>query len=333
MEDTPQPLRRGLFGYRTKAVRQALADRETVLRMAQERAQTAETMVRELGGQLSAAQADAAATGAGVATLEAKLAAAEAESAEREVEVATLRAGLATRDELIRTLRADIVDRQEAARALGNDIGKLEAELAALREAPVREDSATVEYLMNEVGPIIAAAEESARRITARAQRVGDQQIEETYRLWRNMQGELTRFGMWRDQIESLVSASKVHFEEARLRIAEMPDRMASAFGPITQAIDVVNEDLGRLAKTSIPAEVVELGEAEAEHTDSGTGAGTTTTMAPDEVTIPESGDQVVSLNGVSPPAAAVPGANGASDRAEPEGLRARLDWGAPAAP
>jgi chromosome segregation ATPase len=332
MEDTPQQLRRGLFGYRTKAVRQTLADRETVLRMAQERAQAAETMVRELGGQLSTAQADAAATRTGVATLEAKLAAAEADSAEREVEVATLRAGLATKDELIRTLRAEIVDRREAARALGEDIARVEVELAALREASAREDSATVEYLMNEVGPIIAAAEESARRIIARAQRVGDQQIEETYRLWRSMQGELTRFGMWRDQIESLVSASKAHFEEARLRIAEMPDRMASALGPITQAIDVVNEDLGRLAKTSVPYVVVELGEAEAEHAASGTGAGTTTTTEPDGVTIPDAGDQVVSLNGLSPAAAAVPGANGASDGADSDGVRTRLDWGTPAA-
>ena len=260
-----QPLRRGLFGFRTKAVHGALADREMVLRLAQERAEAAERTVRELDEHLSSARADAGAAKANVATLEATLSSVQVEAEKLRGQVAAVRAELATRDEVVRALRTEMAAKDERARLLREEQARLQEEVAALRDSASSKDSATVAYLMEQVSPIIAAAEESARRMTEQAQRRSELQAQETHRLRRSMQSELTRFGKWRDQIEGLVVASKAHFKEAKVTLAEVPELVAEALGSATRAIDVVNEDLGRLAETSIPAMIVELSEVEPE--------------------------------------------------------------------
>ncbi|HEY1330944.1 MAG TPA: hypothetical protein VGH10_05650 [Actinomycetota bacterium] len=280
MQDQPERLRKGLFGYRKKSVRRVLSDRDAVLRVTQER-------TGELEGSLRDREAELADAKAGVTALEEKLSAAHAEIDDRDAKLATAGADLATtrselsnlgaelrdartqiadREDLIRGLRTEIAAKEEGARLLRHDVARLEDELRALREAPPSRGDTVVDYLMGEVGPIIAAAEDAARRITERAQRTADLQVEETYRLWRNMQGELARFGLWRDQIESLLTSSKAHFEDAKERLAQTPDRVQAALEPITDAIEVVNRDLALLSETQIPPVVVELGEAEETH-------------------------------------------------------------------
>jgi hypothetical protein len=136
-------------GIRRAAVDQLLADRDMMLRQAEDRVAAAEARVAELEEQLEAAIADAKARsvdGASMQALEGRL------------------AGL--KEQEART--ADVAARRE--RELAELRTRLEEAEAAHASQP-RQDELTTRLLSDEVNTVLSAAQESAVRIVERARR------------------------------------------------------------------------------------------------------------------------------------------------------------------
>jgi cell division septum initiation protein DivIVA len=128
---------------------------------------------------------------------------------------------------------------------------------AAPAEAPQAEapkvDDLTQRFLNDELAQILRAAEESASRIVERARTTTDQQIEESNRLWHEVQAEVARFAAWRDEVEPVIHAVQSKVDDVRTYIDEVPERIREALAPVAESISSIDSDLADLASRATP--------------------------------------------------------------------------------
>jgi hypothetical protein len=121
---------------------------------------------------------------------------------------------------------------------------------AVADEAPARSketNDITNRFLTEEIAGILAAAEESAARIVERARTTTQHQIAQSNRLWREVQGELSRFAAWREMVEPVMRAIHEKVEGVRDEIDQVPERIRQALAPMADSISTVDADLSEL--------------------------------------------------------------------------------------
>jgi hypothetical protein len=129
----------------------------------------------------------------------------------------------------------------------------------AVREEPAPKEEAppvddlTQRFLNDELAQILRAAEESAARIVERARTTTDQQIEESNRLWHDVQAEVARFAAWRDEVEPVIHAVQSKVDDVRTYIDEVPERIRQALAPVADSISSIDGDLADLAARATP--------------------------------------------------------------------------------
>jgi hypothetical protein len=116
-----------------------------------------------------------------------------------------------------------------------------------------RVDDLTQRFLNDELAQILRAAEESAGRIVERARTTTEQQIEESNRLWHDVQAEVARFAAWRDEVEPVIHAVQSKVDDVRTYIDEVPERIREALAPVADSISSIDGDLADLAARATP--------------------------------------------------------------------------------
>jgi uncharacterized coiled-coil protein SlyX len=111
----------------------------------------------------------------------------------------------------------------------------------------------TNRFLTDEIQGILAAAEESASRIVERARTTTQHQVDQSNRLWNEVQAEVSRFAAWREQVEPVIRSVQSKVESVRTQIEEVPERIRQALAPMADSISNVDADLADLASASSP--------------------------------------------------------------------------------
>jgi predicted nucleic acid-binding Zn-ribbon protein len=111
----------------------------------------------------------------------------------------------------------------------------------------------TNRFLTDEIQGILAAAEESASRIVERARSTTQRQVDQSNRLWDEVQAEVSRFAAWREQVEPVIRSVQSKVESVRSQIEEVPERIRQALAPMADSISGVDADLAELAAASSP--------------------------------------------------------------------------------
>jgi chromosome segregation ATPase len=203
MASEQKDIGKGLFGYRKGTVEQALADRDSLIRQAEERAEDAETRVEELEEHIARMQEQMG-----------------GHDEQVEEQVRLLGEQLSAKDREVTELRAQVEDlAARAENASGADAG-----------AP------SPDTVGEEIARVLRSAEESAAMIVQRARETADRQTAESDRQWREMQATMARFASWRAEVDGKVEDLKSSITEIRRNIAEIPDRVRTAFGPLAES-------------------------------------------------------------------------------------------------
>ena len=132
----------------------------------------------------------------------------------------------------------------------------LEEEVAIMRREMGRSDSesqTSAQFLTEELGNILSAAEEAATKIIERARVSTDQQIQEASRLWREVQAEVSRFTAWRERVDPAIGSTHSHLEDVKTQVQEIPERIRHALAPLADAIAAFDADLTELSAASTP--------------------------------------------------------------------------------
>jgi hypothetical protein len=156
---------------------------------------------------------------------------------------------LAERDALVRLSEG----RLHTAEA---QIAILEEEVAVMRREMSSRDSGGqggAQFLTEELGNILSAAEEAATKIIERARISTDQQIQEASRLWREVQAEVSRFTAWRERVDPAIGATHTHLEDVKTQVQEIPERIRQALAPLAEAIAAFDSDLAELGAAASP--------------------------------------------------------------------------------
>jgi chromosome segregation ATPase len=156
---------------------------------------------------------------------------------------------LAERDAMVRLAEGRL-------RTAEAQIVVLEEEVAVMRREMSNRDSgsqSSAQFLTEELGNILSAAEEAATKIIERARVSTDQQIQEASRLWREVQAEVSRFTAWRERVDPAIGATHSHLDEVKTQVQEIPERIRQALAPLAEAIAAFDTDLTELGAASTP--------------------------------------------------------------------------------
>jgi archaellum component FlaC len=130
---------------------------------------------------------------------------------------------------------------------------------------PAQASSVTERFLTQDLAGILRAAEESAARIVERAQESTERQIQESNRLWQEVQSELSRFAAWREHVDPLIQSVQARIHEVKASVEDVPERIRQALAPMADAISSIDTDLGDLSSAWNPPLLLTPSSLEAE--------------------------------------------------------------------
>jgi archaellum component FlaC len=130
---------------------------------------------------------------------------------------------------------------------------------------PAQASSVTERFLTQDLAGILRAAEESAARIVERAQESTERQIQESNRLWQEVQSELSRFAAWRENVDPLIRSVHARIQEVKASVEDVPERIRQALAPMADAISSIDADLGDLGSAWNPPLLLTPSSLEAE--------------------------------------------------------------------
>jgi hypothetical protein len=231
MDATPARMSKGLFGFRAKDVQKMLADREAMLRLAQQQSQE----VRARADQIQA-----------------ELGRLHEEIAGRDRNIEVLREEVRHRDGSLTSLRGELAQIQVQTESRIAELTEQSRQLQQQLQEQVRaRDSQQI--LMDELAPILRAAQESAQRIVERAEEAGELRTREAERMRADMSGAISQYVRWRQRLETIMTSVQDRLDEAQSRISEVPKRIQEALSPMSDAIYLFNEDLTTLSQVGEP--------------------------------------------------------------------------------
>jgi hypothetical protein len=222
--DSVIPKRR-FGGYRKDDIDQIVADRDRMVRRAEERVHAAEARIAELENQfqLKTAQQTREDT-----RLQSEL----VRRLEDERDAARNEASM---------LRAQLGERGAEVEALGRELSELRSdhEDQARLLAEAREDASL--FLTEELQTILSTAKESARKMMDRARADSDHQIHEANRWWGEVKAEVERFGAWREQVEPMLRDLQARVVAVRSSVDLVSGRMQEAVGTMQEALGSID--------------------------------------------------------------------------------------------
>jgi chromosome segregation ATPase len=263
MDATPARMGKGLFGYKAKDVQKLFADREAMLRLAQQQSQEvrarADQMQAELGRiseeitgrdrAIEALREEVRQRDESVSALRGELAQAQSQTLGR---VAELEAQAQT---LQQQLQQQVQDQDAQTRSLQQQLQERDAESRQLQqqlhEQALARDSQQI--LMDELAPILRAAQESAQRIVERAEETGEMKTREAEQMRAELSGAISQYVRWRQRLEGIMATVQDRLDDAQSRISEVPKRIQEALAPMSDAIYLFNEDLTTLSQVGEP--------------------------------------------------------------------------------
>jgi len=263
MDATPARMGKGLFGYKAKDVQKLFADREAMLRLAQQQSQEvrarADQMQAELGRvqeeitgrdrALEALREEVRQRDDSVAALRSELALSQSQTQGRVAELETQAQTLQLQ------LQQQVQDQDAQTRALQQQLQERQAESVQLQqqlhEQALARDSQQI--LMDELAPILRAAQESAQRIVERAEETGELKTREAEQMRAELSGAISQYVRWRQRLEGIMATVQDRLDDAQSRIAEVPKRIQEALAPMSDAIYLFNEDLTTLSQVGEP--------------------------------------------------------------------------------
>jgi hypothetical protein len=198
MTDQPPKLPRKPFGYDPMVVDQMLADRDSMLALAERR-------VREAEGKAA-------------------------------------------------RLEEQVANRDAAITELNERVSAAPAPAEPEPDRQPEEEPLTPQFMTEELAKIIMAAEESTSQILSRARLSTRDHILEADRLWREVQSEVVRFAVWREQAESALGSVQSAIDNARAQIESVPEKVQSALAPAVEAMVRVDSQMaGFSAAAALP--------------------------------------------------------------------------------
>lgn len=252
MKENQDPrLRKSLVGYSSKEVRRLLDEQETLIRQAQQRADTAQHAYAQIHERLAELEREGADRDRRSAALQAKLDELTGEL-QHAKEISDAYRQHADRyrqqaERLTAELEQVRADLQEA---------RDEAERARIEHDASRATEGVAELVNGEVSRIITAAQESAARIVETARETGKRKSEDAERMWSEVQVEIARFVSWWEQIHPLLQSLHSQMGDARGRLGELGDRVRDALSPILQAMIEVDGNIARVTQHAPPPEL-----------------------------------------------------------------------------
>jgi hypothetical protein len=183
-----------------------------------------------------------------------------------QAELGRLHEEIAGRDRNLEVLREEIRHRDDSLTALRGELAQVQVqtqsrivELAEqsrqlqqqLQEQVMARDSQQI--LMDELAPILRAAQESAQRIVERAEETGELRTREAERMRADLSGAISQYVRWRQRLETIMTSVQDRLDEAQSRISEVPKRIQEALAPMSDAIYLFNEDLTTLSQVGEP--------------------------------------------------------------------------------
>jgi predicted nucleic acid-binding Zn-ribbon protein len=263
MDATPARMGKGLFGYKAKDVQKLFADREAMLRLAQQQSQEVRARADQMQAELGRVQEEITGRDRAIEAL-------REEVRQRDESVSALRGELAQAQtqtqgrmgeleaqthQLQQQLQQQVQDQDAQARALQQQLHERDAESRALQqqlhEQAIARDSQQI--LMDELAPILRAAQESAQRIVERAEETGELKTREAEQMRAELSGAISQYVRWRQRLEGIMATVQDRLDDAQSRISEVPKRIQEALAPMSDAIYLFNEDLTTLSQVGEP--------------------------------------------------------------------------------
>ena len=231
MDASPARMSKGLFGFRAKDVRKMLADREAMLRLAQQQSQEVRARADQIQTELGRLHEEIA-------------------GRDRNIEV--LREEVRHRDDSLTSLRGELAQVQVQTQSRIAELAEQSRQLQQqLQEQVMARDSQQI--LMDELAPILRAAQESAQRIVERAEETSELRTREAERMRADLSGAVSQYVRWRQRLEAIMTAVQDRLDEAQSRISEVPKRIQEALAPMSDAIYLFNEDLTTMSQVGEP--------------------------------------------------------------------------------
>jgi len=234
-------LRRRFFGVDPDEVARLLTERELELgqltrqaRQAEERAAEAEERWRSLEKRVIESEQRALSAEHELKRLQGMLSSLGLELARREQEAEALR------------IEAEDLRRQlETALSRGG-------ELALQGDEGTRVDPAT-SFLVNEVAPILRAAEESAARVLRQARVATEHEKANLDQARGELQAQLGVITSWWKDVHQVLEPIQVNLSAARKTIDDIGERVREALFPLGGLIGTIGQELMKLSQISSP--------------------------------------------------------------------------------
>jgi chromosome segregation ATPase len=155
----------------------------------------------------------------------------------------------------IRAAEARIAELEAQLRRRDDQVTELRKQGAGGGEDREPSDSGdlTSRFLSDELGSILTAAEESAKRLMERVRSSTQQQVVEADRLWRETQNEIGRFATWREHAEPRIRNAQSKIDDIRGKIEDVPERIRRALAPMADAIAALDGDLAEITSAASP--------------------------------------------------------------------------------
>ena len=263
MDATPARMSKGLFGYKAKDVQKLFADREAMLRLAQQQSQEVRARAEQMQVELGRIQEEITGRDRAIEAL-------REEVRQRDDSVSSLRSELSQAQSLTQgrvaelesqtqllqhQLQQQVQDQDAQTRSLQQQLQERDAESRQLQqqlhEQALARDSQQI--LMDELAPILRAAQESAQRIVERAEETGELKTREAEQMRAELSGAISQYVRWRQRLEGIMATVQDRLDDAQSRIAEVPKRIQEALAPMSDAIYLFNEDLTTLSQVGEP--------------------------------------------------------------------------------
>jgi predicted nucleic acid-binding Zn-ribbon protein len=220
--------KRRFGGYRKEDIDQIVADRDRMVRRAEERVHAAEARIVDLESQLEAMAAQQTRNDRRLQAERVGKVEAERDALQNDLEV--LRERLTGREAEVESLARELSE----LRAVHEETGRLLAE--------AREDASL--FLTDELQTILTTAKASARKMMERARVDGHRQIAQANQWWEEVKAEVERFGAWREQVEPMLRTLQSRVHTVQSSVATVSARMQEAMSTMQEALQSIDEGI-----------------------------------------------------------------------------------------
>ena len=170
----------------------------------------------------------------------------EAEMERVKVELGTARVGLASKDRQITALGAEIGELRLQLAHLGREIEETKSRTA-------HPSSLMSQIIHAEIGPLIAAAQDAAKRIVQDAQTTMDERLALADSAQSELKAQIEDITNWHQRVDPLIASVRARMADMGNRINEVPDRLSQALAPLAELVGSMGDQLETLMASSTP--------------------------------------------------------------------------------